>query len=93
MKGKKHYSAEQITKFLSEANTRINAGQTIAQVCQALGIAESTFHRWRALYGGMSSEESNMLKTLEKENTRLKRMVAELMLDKEMLKELAKGNF
>ena len=58
-----------------------------------MGIAESTFHRWRNQYGGMKGEEANRLKALEKENARLKRMVADLMLDKDMLTELAKGNF
>ena len=58
-----------------------------------MGIVESTFHRWRNQYGGMQGEEAKRLKELEKENARLKRMVADLMLDKEMLTELAKGNF
>ena len=58
-----------------------------------MGIAESTFHRWRNQYGGMKGEEAKRLKELEKENARLKRMVADLMLDKDMLTELAKGNF
>ena len=93
MKGKKWHSPEQIIKALNEADTRLNAGQTIAQVCQVMGIAESTFHRWRNQYGGMKGEEAKRLKELEKENMRLKRMVAELMLDKDMLTELAKGNF
>lgn len=93
MKGKKHHSPEQILKLLSDADTRLNAGQTIAQTCQALGVAESTFHRWRGMYGGMKGEEVKRLKELEKENARLKKIVADLMLDKEMLKDLAKGNF
>ena len=71
---KKHYSPEQVIKLLGEADTRLNAGQGIAQVCQTLGIAESTFHRWRNQYGGMKGEEAKYLKELEKENTRLKRM-------------------
>ena len=58
-----------------------------------MGIAESTFHRWRNQYGGMKGEEAKRLKELEKENAPLKRMVADLMLDKDMLTELAKGNF
>ena len=86
--GEKHHSPEQPIKLLAESDTRLNAGQSIAQVCQTMGIAESTFHRWRNQYGGMKGEEANRLKALEKENARLKRMVADLMLDKDMLTEL-----
>ena len=93
MKGKKHYSPEQVIKLLGEADTRLNAGQSIAQVCQTMGIAESTFHRWRNQYGGMKGEEAKRLKELKKGNARLKRMVADLMLDKDMLTGLARGNF
>lgn len=93
MAGKKRHSAEQIVKKLEDADRRLTAGQTIAQVCQALEIGEATYHRWRNQYGGMKAEEAKRLKELEVENTRLKKMVAELMLDKAMLKELASGNF
>ena len=93
MAGKKRHSAEQIVKKLEDADRRLTAGQTIAQVCQALEIGEATYHRWRNQYGGMKAEEAKRLKELELENTRLKKMVAELMLDKAMLKELASGNF
>lgn len=93
MRGKKQHKPEQIIKKLSEADMRLSAGQSIAQVCQALEIGESTFHRWRNQYGGMKAEEAKRLKELEKENGNLKKLVAELMLDKEMLKALASGNF
>jgi transposase-like protein len=93
MKGKKHHSAGQIIRKLEEAEVRLSAGQTIAQVCQALEVAESTFHRWRNQYGGMKAEEAKRLKELEKENSRLKKMVADLMLDKAMLTDIAQGNF
>lgn len=93
MKGKKGRTPEQIVKLLEEADARLNAGQTIGQVCQALEVAESTYHRWRNQYGGMKSEEAKRLKMLEKENCRLKRMIGSLMLDNEMLRELARGNF
>lgn len=93
MKGKKRRTPQQIVRLLQEADTRLNAGQGLAQVCQQLEIAESTFHRWRNQYGGMKSEEAKRLVELEKENARLKRLVGELTLDKEMLKELARGNF
>lgn len=93
MKGKKNRTPAQIVKLLEEADSRLNAGQSVAQVCQALEVSESTFHRWRNQYGGMKCEEAKRLKELEKENARLKRMVGNLMLDNEMLKELARGNF
>jgi len=90
---RKHHSPEQIVRKLQDADRRLNAGQTIEQVCQALTICESTFHRWRNQYGGMKAQEARRLKELEQENARLKKMVADLMLDKEMLKELAEENF
>ena len=93
MTGKKRRTPQQIVRLLEEADTRLNAGQSLSQVCQQLEIAESTFHRWRNQYGGMKSEEAKRLVELEKENARLKRLVGELTLDKEMLKELARGNF
>ena len=78
---------------MEDADRRLTAGQSVAQVCQALEVSEPTYHRWRNQYGGMKAEEARRLKELEVENTRLKKMVAELMLDKAMLKELAEGNF
>ncbi len=93
MKGKKQHSPEQIIRKLEEAENRLNAGQSIAQVCQALEIAHSRFHKWRNQYGGMKATEAKRLKELEKENAKLKTMVAELMLDKAVLKEIAGGNF
>jgi transposase-like protein len=93
MKGKKRHSPEHIIKKLEEADMRLSIGQNIAQVCQALEIGESTFHRWRNQYGGMKAQEAKRLKELEVENAKLKKLVAELMLDKEMLKAVASGNF
>lgn len=93
MKGKKRHTPQQIVRLLQEADTRLNAGQTIAHICQHLEISEATFHRWRNQYGGMKSEEAKRLVELEKENARLKRLVGELTLDREMLRELARGNF
>ena len=93
MAGRKRHSAAQIVKKLEDAYRRLVAGQTIAHMCQALEIGEATYHRWRNQYGGMKAEEAKRLKELEQENARLKKMVADLMLDKEMLKEIASGNF
>lgn len=68
MKGKKRRTPQQIVRLLEEVDARLNAGQSLAQVCQQLEIAESTFHRWRNQYGGMKSEEAKRLVELEKEN-------------------------
>ena len=86
MKGKRH-TPEQIIARLREAEAELNAGQTIGQVIQKLGISEQTFHRWRNQYGGMKSEAARKLKDLEQENLRLKKAVADLTLDKQILKE------
>ena len=92
MKGKKH-KPEQIIKKLREADAMISAGKTIGQVCQTLEVSEQTFHRWRNQYGGMKAGEAKRLKGLEEENKRLKRVVADLTLDKDILQEALKGNF
>ena len=92
MKGKKH-RPEQIIKKLREADAMLAAGKTIGQVTQALEISEQTFHRWRKQYGGMKAEEAKRLKKLEEENKRLKKLVADLTLDKDILKEALEGNY
>jgi putative transposase len=86
MKGRKH-TPEQIVGKLREAEADLNAGQSIGQVVQKLGVSEQTFHRWRNQYGGMKSEAARRLKELEQENLRLKKAVADLTLDKQILKE------
>lgn len=86
MKGKRH-TPEQIIAKLREAEADLNVGQTIGQVVQKLSISEQTFHRWRNQYGGMKSEAAKRLKELEAENLRLKKAVADLTLDKQILKE------
>ena len=93
MAGRKHHSPEEIIRKLEDATRRMNAGQSIGQVCQALEICEATFHRWRQQYGGMKAQEARRLKELELENTRLKRLLAEAELDKAMLKDLASGKY
>jgi len=92
MKGKKH-TPEQIIRKLREADTMIAAGKTIGQIAQTLEISEQTFHRWRNQYGGMKAEEAKRLKSLEEENRRLKKLVADLTLDKDILKEALEGNY
>jgi transposase-like protein len=92
MKRKRH-TPEQIIKKLREADTMLAAGKTIDQVAQALEVSENTIHRWRNQYGGMKSEEARRLKELENENKRLKKLVADLTLDKDILKEALEGNY
>jgi len=86
MKGKKH-NPEQIIGKLREADAMLNAGSSIGEVCQKLSISEQTFHRWRNQYGGMKSDAAKKLKEMEIENARLKKAVADLTLDKQILKE------
>jgi transposase-like protein len=90
MKRKRH-SPDQIIRKLREADGLLSQGQTIAAVCQALEVSEQTFHRWRNQYGGMKADEAKRLKELETENTRLKKIVANLELDKLVLQEVLKG--
>ena len=91
--GKKVNSPEQIVRKLREAEVLISQGNTIGQASRQLGITEQTYYRWRKLYGGMQVSQAKKLKELENENARLKKLVADLSLDKAILKEAAKGNF
>ena len=86
MKRKRH-TPEQIIAKLREADAILGAGKTIGQVVQQLGISEQTYHRWRNQYGGMKASDARRLKQIEQENTRLKKAVAELTLDKQILQE------
>jgi putative transposase len=92
MKRKRH-SPEQIIRKLRDADRMLSEGKGIGQVCQALEVAEATFHRWRNQYGGMKADEAKRLKELEIENARLKRLVAEQALDKQILEETLKGKW
>ena len=91
--GRKIYSPEKIVRKLREAEFLISQGNTIAQASRLLGITEQTYYRWRKQYGGMQVSQAKRLKELESENARLKKLVADLSLDKAILKEAAKGNF
>jgi len=84
---------EQIIRKLREAEADLAAGLGTGEIARKLGISEGTFHRWRNQYGGMKAEEMKRLKCLEEENRRLKKLVADLSLDNQMLKEVAEGNF
>jgi len=90
MKRKRH-GPEQIIRKLREAEALLSEGKTIAEVCQRLEVSEQTFHRWRNQYGGMKAQDAKRLKELEQENTRLKKLVADLSLDKQILEEFLKG--
>jgi putative transposase len=90
---KKTYTPEQIINKLREAEIHLNQGATIAETSRKLGITEQTYYRWRKEYGGLRVEQARKLKGLEKENARLKKLVAELSLDNSILKEAAEGNF
>lgn len=91
--GRKIYSPEKIVRKLREAEVLISQGNTIAQASRLLGITKQTYYRWRKQYGGMQVSQAKRLKELESENARLKKLVADLSLDKAILKEAAKGNF
>ncbi len=92
MKRKRH-SPEQIIRKLREAEGLLAEGRTIAEICQRLEISEQTFHRWRNQYGGMKANDAKRLKELDTENTGLKKLVAELSLDKRILEEALKGKW
>ena len=84
---RKRRSPEQIIADLREADGLLSSGQSIGQVCQKLAISEQTYHRWRNQFGGMKGDAMKRLKKLEEENRRLKKAVADLTLDKQILKE------
>ena len=90
---KKRHTPEQAIKKLAEGDKLLNGGADIATVVKQLEITESTWHRWKAQYGGMKASDAKRLKELEVENGRLKRIVADLTLDVDMLKVVAQGKF
>lgn len=87
----KQTEPEKIVRLLREAEAELAGGRTVAQVVQKLGVSEQTYYRWRQRYGGMQVDEARRLKELEAENARLKRLVADLALDKQMLQEVVRG--
>jgi putative transposase len=92
MKRRRH-TPEQAVRKIREGERLLNEGQDFVEVLRHLEVSEATFNRWRAVYGGMKADEAKRLKTLEAENQRLKKLVAEQALDIDMLKELAEGKF
>ena len=90
---KKAFKPEQIIGKLREAEVLLSQGLTVGEASRKLGITEQTYYRWRREYGGMRVEQAKRLKELEKENGRLKKLVADITLDNAILKEAARGNF
>ena len=92
MKRSRH-TPEQVIRKLREAERMLGEGKTIPEAAKELGISEQTYHRWRNQYGGMKADDAKRLKELERENGRLKRIVADQALNIDALKEIAKGNW
>jgi len=90
---KKRHTAEQIIDKLREAEVELGKGLKVPEVCRKLGVSQQTYYRWRSEYGGMRTDQARRLKELEKENARLKKLLADSELDKAILKEAASGNF
>jgi len=90
---RKRFSAEQIVNKLREADVLLSKGQTIAQACKQIGVTDQTYYRWRREYGGLKVDQARRLKALERENARLKRLLADAELDKAILREAASPNF
>lgn len=89
---RKSYSIEQIVSKLREAEVLLSQGQTVGEVCRSFNISEQTYYRWRKEYGGIRTDQVQRLKELEKENARLKKLVADLSLDNSILRETVRGN-
>ena len=92
-KKRRRHTPDQIIRKLAEGHKQLAAGTELVEVCRHFEIAESTWHRWLAQYGGMKASDSKRLKELGAENARLKKLVANQALDIDMLREVAEGNF
>jgi len=89
----KRYKPEQIVTYLRQIEVEIANGKTTPQACKEAEITQQTYYRWRKEYGGLKLDQAKRLKELERENAKLKRLVAELSLEKQVLKDVAEGNF
>ena len=89
----KRFKSEQIIGKLCESEVALAKGKSVALVCKQIGVTEQTYYRWRKEYGGLKVEQAKKLRELEKENARLKKLVADMALDNDILKEAASGNF
>jgi putative transposase len=90
---RRRHTPEQVVRKLREADRMLNEGEDLAAVCRHLEVSEQTYHRWRNQYGGMKADDTKRLKDLERENQRLKRIVADKELEIDALREISKGNF
>ncbi len=90
---KKRYNAEEIIQKLRGTDVLLSQGKTVSQACKQIGVSDQTYYRWRKAYGGMKVDQARRLKELEAENARLKRAVADLTVDKLILKEVAEGKY
>ena len=90
---RKRHTPEQIINKLREVEVALARGQTVVEAVRQIGVTEQTYYRWRNEYGGLSVDQARRLKQLEQENVRLKRALADLTLDKQILKEAVEGNF
>jgi putative transposase len=90
---RKYHRPEQIVKLLREAEAKLAQGQTVDEVCRQLGISDATYYNWRKQYGQMKLNQVKQLKALQKQNSQLKKLVADLSLDKAILKEALSGNY
>jgi len=91
--GSKKHTAEEIIGKLRQAEVALAQGNGVPDVCRRLGVTEQTYYRWRKEYGGLGRDQARRLKDLERENSRLKKLVADLSLDNAILREAAQGNF
>jgi len=90
---RRRFTAEQIINHLREAEVLLSQGRSVGEVCRQLEVSENTYYRWRREYGGLEIDQAKRLKELEKENQRLKKLVADQALDISILKEVSRGNF
>ncbi len=90
---RRRHTAEEIIHKLREAEVGLSQGKTVGDVCKQLEVTEQTYYRWRKEYGGLRTDQAKRLRELERENTRLKRLVADQALDNSILREVASGNF
>ena len=90
---KKGYSSEEIIRKLRQAEVMIHEGKTVTELCRELGVSDATYYKWRKEYGGMKMDQAKRLKDLERENGRLRRVVADLTLDKLILQDVATGKY
>ena len=90
---KKGYSSEEIIRKLRQAEVLLHEGKVVAEVCRELGVSDATYYKWRREYGGMKMDQAKRLKDLERENGRLRRVVADLTLDKLILQDVSAGKY